>query len=80
MPSVTNRYTLDLFREIGDRYGEASTLAHLAASHQAAGEPDAARSTWHAARDLLDTLDKSAAEQINGQLRILDETLPAASF
>lgn len=71
---------LDLFRECGDRYAEASTLAHLGVSHHAAGEPDAASAAWQAARELLDGLDESAAEQIHSQLRLLDETLLVAPF
>jgi tetratricopeptide (TPR) repeat protein len=71
---------LDLFRECGDRYAQASTLAHLGAGHHAAGESDAARAAWQAARDLLEGLDESAAEQISSQLCLLDETLPMAPF
>jgi DNA-binding SARP family transcriptional activator/tetratricopeptide (TPR) repeat protein len=77
---ASQQRALDLFRELGDRYAEASTLAHLGASHHAAGEPDAAGAAWQAARDLLDGLDAAAADQIRGQLRLLDETLPVAPF
>jgi tetratricopeptide (TPR) repeat protein len=69
---------LELFSTVGDRYGQASTLAHLGASHYAAGDSDAARQAWRRAWELLDGLDPSAADQIRTQLHQFDASAAAA--
>jgi DNA-binding SARP family transcriptional activator/tetratricopeptide (TPR) repeat protein len=71
---------LALFREFGDRYGEASTLAHLGAVHRSTDDPDAAREAWQVARDILDTLDTSATDQVRTQLHHLDQSAAAAAL
>jgi Flp pilus assembly protein TadD len=65
---------------VGDRYAEASTLAHLGASYHTAGDPDAARAAWQHARDMLDDLDQPAAEQVCAQLHHLGQSTAEALF
>jgi hypothetical protein len=72
------RRALELFRTLGGRHAEASTLVHLGASHHAAGDPDAARSVWQDARDVLEDVDEHAAKQIRAQLRQLDQSAAEA--
>ncbi|WP_407562466.1 AfsR/SARP family transcriptional regulator [Streptomyces sp. 184] len=67
---------LDVFREVGDVYGEASTLAHLGVGHRLSGDPEAADGHWRRAHALLAGLDPSTVEQIHDQLRAFDA--PAA--
>jgi hypothetical protein len=72
------RQSLDLFRELGDRYAEASLLAHLGACHHLAGGQEAAREQWRQAHTLLDDLDPDTADQIHLQLSITDRSLADA--
>jgi tetratricopeptide (TPR) repeat protein len=51
-----------LHHEYGDRYYEAVTLDHLGDAHHAAGDQTAARAAWQQAADLLDDLDRPAAQ------------------
>jgi tetratricopeptide (TPR) repeat protein len=67
------RRALDLFRELGDRYGEASILAQLGEAHRAAGDPDAAREAWRDAQVVLVELDPSAADQLRTRLHRFDQ-------
>lgn len=55
--------------EIGDRFGEASTLACLAELHDRAGAADRAMELHRHARTLLTELDPPAAEQLRTVLR-----------
>ncbi len=61
-----------MFRELGDSYGEASTLAHLGACHHLAGDRPAAGEQWRHARALLRELDPSAFDQVHAQLTTVD--------
>ncbi|WBB61636.1 BTAD domain-containing putative transcriptional regulator [Streptomyces sp. WMMC500] len=67
---------LDAFRDVGDVYGEAGTLAHLGVAHRLTGDPGAADAHWRRAHALLADLDPSAVRQIHGQLSAFDA--PAA--
>ena len=69
------RQSLVLFQELGDRYAEASILAYLGACHHLAGDHAAAREQWRDAHALLGELDPSTADQIHGQLSIVDESV-----
>jgi tetratricopeptide (TPR) repeat protein len=62
------RRALGLFRELGDRYGEASILAQLGEAHRAACAPDAARQAWREAQAVLADLDPSAADHLRSRL------------
>jgi hypothetical protein len=44
--------SLDLFRDLGDRYKEAEILAHLGDTHHAAGKPTAAYAAGQQALDI----------------------------
>ena len=48
---------LDLYRETGDRLGAAQTLNRLGDTHQASGDPAAARLAWKNALTILDDLN-----------------------
>lgn len=72
------RESLRLFRELGDRYAEASILAHLGACHRLAGDHASAHEHWRAAHTLLDDLDHSTAAQVHTQLSITDESVADA--
>jgi hypothetical protein len=61
-----------LFRDLGDRYGEADTLTHLAETHHATGNPQAACGAWQQALTILDDLDHPNAEQVRAKLAGLD--------
>jgi DNA-binding SARP family transcriptional activator len=71
------RQALALFRELGDRYGEAGILAHLGELHRGAGDPDAARDAWREARAVLGELDQPASDRIRTRLYRFDQ--PAAA-
>ena len=79
-PSPATRRPLDLFLEFTDRYAVASTLAHLGAVYRTIDDPDAAREAWPLARDILDELDQSAADQIRTQLHRLAQSEAAAAL
>jgi Flp pilus assembly protein TadD len=68
------RKALDLFREFGDQYAEASTLAHLGACHHLAGDHAAAHEYWRHAHALLGDLDPSTTDQIHTQLTTIDKS------
>ena len=72
------RQALNLFREFRDPYAEASTLAHLGACHHLSGNPAAAVEQWLHADALLSDLDRSATEQIQNQLAIIDRAVADA--
>lgn len=64
----------DLFRELGDLYAEASTLAHVGACHHLAGHDPAAHEQWRHAHALLGDLDPSTIDQIHTQLMTIDKS------
>ncbi|WP_407941381.1 tetratricopeptide repeat protein [Nonomuraea cypriaca] len=68
------RQALDVFRELGDPYAEASTLAHLGACHHLAGDHATAGEHWRHARALLRDLDPSTFDQVHAQLTTIDRS------
>ena len=66
------RQALEVFRELGDLYAEASILAHLGAGQYLAGDLAAADQQWRRAHALLGELDPSMVDQIHTQLTNLD--------
>jgi tetratricopeptide (TPR) repeat protein len=69
------RQALDLFRELGDSYGEASLLAHLGVCHHLAGDHTAARQHWSHAHALLSHLDPATTDHIHTQLTTIDKSV-----
>jgi tetratricopeptide (TPR) repeat protein len=63
-----HRRALGLFREIGDRTGEAETLNGLGEVFLATGRPGQARRHWQEALTLYTTLGAPEAGQIRAQL------------
>jgi DNA-binding SARP family transcriptional activator len=59
---------IDRQREFGDHRGEADTLAHLGDSQLAAGNADAARTSWQRALTILDELDHPDADEVRAKL------------
>ncbi|MEV0643468.1 BTAD domain-containing putative transcriptional regulator [Streptomyces sp. NPDC050619] len=78
---------LDAHRDIGNRRGEGQTLYHLGDVHLAAGEPEAAHTSWRQALAIVEEFDhgprplaglplRPDAEEIRGKLHRLDERTP----
>jgi tetratricopeptide (TPR) repeat protein len=59
---------LALAREQGDRYVQVEVLIHLGDSHDASGQPPAARQAWQQALDILDDLDHPRADEVRARL------------
>jgi tetratricopeptide (TPR) repeat protein len=59
---------LGLYREIGDRWGQAETLGHIGDTRQAAGHPNEARVAWEEALAILDDFRHPDAGQIRAKL------------
>jgi tetratricopeptide (TPR) repeat protein len=59
---------LGLFRDLGDRYSEAQTLARLGDTHAAADNPDDARAAWLQAAMILDDIDHPDAKEVRAKL------------
>jgi hypothetical protein len=70
---------LTLRRELGDRWGEATTLAHLGDAHLAMGDIGMARDTWLYSVDILDQLGHPDAERIRDKLRDLKNSARSPS-
>jgi hypothetical protein len=62
-----------VFREGGDRYNEATILAHLGDTHHAAGHREAARDAWQQGLAILDQLAHPDADQVRTKLHNLDQ-------
>ncbi|GIF63552.1 hypothetical protein Ais01nite_15870 [Asanoa ishikariensis] len=60
---------IGLFREIGDRTYEATTLVQLGDTFEAAGAPDRARATWLRAATLLEDLGSPKAAEVHARVR-----------
>ncbi len=60
--------TLALYRDIGDRYNEATVLITLGDTHQAAGDLPAGGHAWRSALHILDQLNHPDAEQVRIRL------------
>jgi DNA-binding SARP family transcriptional activator/tetratricopeptide (TPR) repeat protein len=67
------QHAIALYRDYGDRHEEAASLTRLGDSHQAAGDPDAARTTWLDAAAILTDLDHPDADTVRAKLRNLDQ-------
>jgi tetratricopeptide (TPR) repeat protein len=74
------RQALDLFRKLGDTYGEASLLAHLGACHHLAGDHSAAHQHWSHAHALLSHLDPSTTDHLHTQLTTIDGSVADAFY
>jgi tetratricopeptide (TPR) repeat protein len=59
---------LDLYREVGDRWGQAETLGHTGDVHHAAGHRQQARRAWEEALAILEDLRHPDAGQIRAKL------------
>jgi hypothetical protein len=59
---------LNLYREFGDRYDEADTLASLGDTHLADGAPASAEAAWSRALTILDELGHPDAAQVRKKL------------
>ena len=62
------RRALTLAREVGDRFNQVEILIRLGDSHDADGQPQAARKAWQQALNILDDLDHPLADEIRGRL------------
>jgi DNA-binding SARP family transcriptional activator/Tfp pilus assembly protein PilF len=60
---------LALAREVGDRFNQVEILIRLGDSHDADGQPQAARKAWQQALNILNDLDHPLADEIRGRLR-----------
>jgi hypothetical protein len=61
---------------VGDRRWEATVLTRLGDTHHAAGNPDAARTTWTHALTILTDLDQPDAGTVRTKLTGLDRPEP----
>jgi tetratricopeptide (TPR) repeat protein len=59
---------LDLYREVGDRWGQAETLGHTGDVHHAAGHRQQACQAWEEALAILEDLQHPDAGQIRAKL------------
>ncbi|HEY1345836.1 MAG TPA: tetratricopeptide repeat protein, partial [Streptosporangiaceae bacterium] len=71
--------SLNLCRELADRFNEAGTLDHLGDVHRSVGDTDAARWAWAQAVRTFDEIGHPGGEQVRAKLRSLDRPLPAAT-
>jgi tetratricopeptide (TPR) repeat protein len=62
------RDALILFREVGDRYGEADALINLGDAARDTGDGSAAREAWLNAAAILDDMDHPRADQVRERL------------
>ena len=67
---------LDLMRDLGDRYSQATTLTDLGGTHHTAGNLAAARGAWQQALTILEELDHPDAEAVRAKLHQPDQTPP----
>jgi tetratricopeptide (TPR) repeat protein len=59
---------LGLFRELGDRYNEATTLTNLGDAQLSAGDASAARRAWAQALRILDEIGHADAGRVRAML------------
>jgi predicted negative regulator of RcsB-dependent stress response len=62
---------IELFREVGDRYNEASSLHHLGDLHADAGDPTSAREVWAQALAIFDGVSDQDAADVRAKLKRL---------
>ena len=60
-----------IFRDIGDQYHLADSLANLGDAQRDAGQHAAAARSWREALDILDGMSHPAADRIRDSLRAL---------
>ena len=60
--------SLDLIKQLGDRYREAETLVHLGEVYDADSQPEVAEAHWRQALDLFERLGHPRAEKIRAKL------------
>lgn len=60
--------SLELYRDLGDRFHESTTLTHLGDTHHAAGDASTARAAWQHALAILDDLNHPDAAQVRAKL------------
>jgi hypothetical protein len=58
-----------MFRDFGDRYCQATVLAHLGDTRHAAGQSQEARRAWQEAVAILDALHHPYAGTVRARLR-----------
>jgi len=61
-----------VFRDLGDRYWEATLLTRIGETRRAMGDPEAARENLRHALTILDDLAHPDAEQVRVGLQKLD--------
>ncbi|MET8981895.1 BTAD domain-containing putative transcriptional regulator [Streptomyces sp. NPDC004539] len=68
---------LRLYREAGDRSGEAGTLCRLGDTYLTTGDPGAARTVWERSAHFLVRTDPTAAAELRTRLLALGDAVPA---
>lgn len=63
------RDAVDLFRRLGDKYNEASSLSRLGDVQMDTGDIAAARARWQEALAILSDLDHPDLEEVSTKLR-----------
>ncbi|MEU9736029.1 BTAD domain-containing putative transcriptional regulator [Streptomyces sp. NPDC048002] len=67
---------LEAHRKVGNRWGEGHTLSNLGDVQLAAGEPEAARTSWRRALAILAEFDHPDAEKVRERLGRLEDAAP----
>ncbi|WP_435817438.1 hypothetical protein [Micromonospora arida] len=62
--------TLELTRDLGDRWGEADTLSRLGDTRHALGDPTSGRADWQRALDIFTALDHADAAAVRAKLQL----------
>jgi hypothetical protein len=62
-----------MFRECGDRYNEADTLASLGDAHHANGDTGEARFAWQCALAILEQLKHPGAAAVRARMHAVSE-------
>ena len=58
-----------MFRELGDRYNQASVLIHIGDNLDAHQDPSGAGAAWREALAILEELNHPDADQVRDKLR-----------
>lgn len=64
--------SLSMFRELGVRHDQASSLTHLGATYRASGNLQAARPSWLEALEILNDLNHPDASLVREELKTID--------
>ena len=70
------QWAIEISRDNGDRYHEASQLVHLGESHHAVANPDSARQAWQEALHIFTELNHCRVIQVSTKLRTLPRGQP----